>query len=68
MTINFEKIEGFAADAKEFAVLVEDTGVAESISKHDFHDGRCKCCRRGVRNRFHAGEATHTTAADKVDL
>jgi hypothetical protein len=37
VAIYFEKVEGFAADAKELAIFVKHNSVAKSISHDDFH-------------------------------
>ncbi len=37
MAVDLEKVKGFTADTKEFAVFVEDDSMAKAVSHDDFH-------------------------------
>jgi hypothetical protein len=66
MTINLEKIQCLAADAKELAVFVEHSCMAKTIMEKNAHDGGGKSGGRGFGHRFHAGKTAHPTASDEV--
>ena len=66
MTIDFEEVQGLAADAKELAVFVEHSCMAKAVSEKNAHDGGGKSGGRGIGDRFHAGKTAHSAAADKV--
>jgi hypothetical protein len=38
MAVDVQEVEGFASNTKEFAVLVQNNCVAESIAQLNFHD------------------------------
>jgi hypothetical protein len=42
MAINLQEVQGFPANTVEFAVLVQNNGVTESIAKLYLHYRRCK--------------------------
>ena len=66
VAINFQQVDRLATDAKEFTILVQHNGVTKSIPKEDFHDGRYEGGSRCVLDWLHAGEATHSAAANQV--
>jgi hypothetical protein len=68
VTINLEKVHSLTADAKGFAVLVEDCSVTEAIPKKNLHYCRCKGSSRQLGDRFHASKTTHATTADEVNF
>ncbi len=55
MTIDLEEVEGFATNAKELAIFVEDDS-----------DRRCVSRGVGVLDRFHRGKGAHATSCDEV--
>jgi hypothetical protein len=66
MTIDFEEVQGLAADAKELAVFVKHSCMAKAILEKNAHDGGGKSGGRGIGDSFHAGKTAHSAAADKV--
>jgi hypothetical protein len=42
MAVDVQEVKGFVANTKEFAVLVQNNCVAESLAQLNFHDSRCK--------------------------
>jgi hypothetical protein len=42
MAVDLEQVECFPTYTKEFRVLIQDDGVANAISKLDFHNAGCK--------------------------
>ena len=66
MIVCVEEIKQFLEYTHKLGVLVEDDCVAKAVLKNDAHKGRGKCLSGSVRNRFHRGEATHSTARNEV--
>ena len=40
--------------------------MAKAVSENDAHEGRGECLCGSVRDWFHRGEGTHSTACDEV--
>ncbi len=66
MTIDFEEVQCFTADAKELAVFIKHSCMAKFISKNNTHKSGGKSGRKGIGDRFHAGKTAHSAAANEV--
>ncbi len=68
MTIDFEEVQCFTADAKELAVFIEHSCMAKSVSEKNTHNRGGKSGGRGIGDRFHAGKTAHSAAANEVHV
>jgi hypothetical protein len=66
VTIDLQKVEGLSANAVEFAVLVKNNGVTETIVELCAHDHQCKVFGSSMLDGFHGSKAGHTTACDQI--
>ena len=66
VAVDLEEVESLTAHAKEFAVLVEDCGEADTITEKNFHDSRSKCCGTGMGDWLHTCKCCHTATSDEV--
>jgi hypothetical protein len=66
VAIDLQKVEGLLANAVEFAILVQNNGVAETVAELCAHDCRCKVFGISVLDGFHGSKAGHTTACNQI--
>jgi hypothetical protein len=66
VAIDLQKVEGLSANPVEFAVLVKNNGVAETIAKLCAHDCQHKVFGISMLDEFHGSKAGHTTACDQI--
>jgi hypothetical protein len=66
MIVDVEEIKEFLEYTHKLGVLVQDDRMAKAVSENDAHEGRGECFSGSVRNRFHRGKETHSTARYEV--
>ena len=64
--VNFEEIEGFPTNPKEFAVLVEDNRMAETIVHDDLHNRGCKSVGKWVDYQLHGCKRGHSATGNEI--
>jgi hypothetical protein len=66
MAIDLQKVEGLLANAVEFAILVQNDGVTETVAELCVHDCRCKVFGISMLDGIHGSKAGHTTACNQM--
>ena len=66
VAIQLEQVYYLTKDAKEFAVLIKDQGIADALSKYDFHHCWSVWCRRLVDYWFTRSRASYATGNNGV--
>jgi hypothetical protein len=68
VAIDLQKVEGLSANAVEFAVLVKNDGVIETLAELCVHDCRHEVFRISMLDGFHGSKAGHTMACDQIHV
>ncbi len=66
VAIDLQKVEGLSANAVEFAVLVQNNGVTETVAELGAHDCQRKVIGISMLDGFHGSNAGHTTSCDQI--
>ncbi len=66
MAIDSQKVKGLSANAVEFAVLVKNNAVTETVAELCAHDCQCKVFGVSMLDGFHGSKAGHTIACNQI--
>jgi hypothetical protein len=66
VAIDLQQVEGLSANAVEFAVLVQNDSVTETIAELCAHDCQRKVFGISMLEGFHGSKAGHTTACIQI--
>jgi hypothetical protein len=68
MTVDLKEVQRFAENPQKFAVLVEDNGVTQTVSKLNLHNGQSKHGGIVASNGLQGTKSAHATTCHKVNI